>query len=401
MNRHAFFAISALTCAISALLCAACAPAAAQNAPVAAAPVVPIDRSMLSVPASPGRDGVPFPEGPICGAVSRSARPMSTKLVLGEPLVIELRFEGKSLSEEKGSISFSNRLGASVRVFATPADPRNGGTVEISPYRNAPLTPQAGLELALGQKFDARILCAHDPNTRSGSVFDASGTYLIQAAMNCVPKDPVAGEAWESIGAFVVDVAAPEAPDDVLAWQIVKPWDVYSAVQNQIVSTKEQLAVLDRLVDEAPKSRIRPFALMALARTALADFPTDPKLLDRCEKLLDTIVADHPDHLLAREAAELLIRVYSIKGDEEAARRVFVDEFWTNPLGARMMPPANPLVMSYMGPPADPVGGQWMMFVRPRDAVAPPRSAESDLMRQALGDELADKLGEPVGFKYQ
>lgn len=355
-----------------------------------------IDTAFLGKAAVSAREGPEFPEGPMCDVTIRSARPASQQIVLGEPLVIEVRLKGASLGEPQPH-SFSTRLGQDIRVYVTPENRRLGGTAEIAPHRGSPLGALNSVTLKLGQVLDFPIICAHDPNTRSGAAFDAPGRYLVQVRMNCPKKDVKTGNYWEDAGIFVIEVLPPaEGSDDKTAWELMTPYDSYTALQSLIVSKREHLAILEKIVATAPKARIRPFALMALAQTSYADYAVDPKQLDRCVAFLTMLLDNHPDSILATQAAELLVDALLAKGDETAAHTAFVDRIWTDPRTMRDMLPGNPLILTFVGEPQPAVTGDWMVFMRPIDAMIPQRSETDELIRQALGDEMADRLGEPV-----
>jgi len=361
-----------------------------------------IDRGFLSAQAYPDVADIPFPDGEVCGAVRRAARPLYDDLVLGEPLIVQVRLEGAGLSKEKADVSVTSRLGASssIRLQATPSDPRNGGTVEIAPYKSEGMGAGRGFKLGYGEVVSMPVVCAHDPNSRSGAAFDAPDTYIIQIGMNCISKNPITGDHMDGIGRFPITVSAPEG-DDKIAWELLRPYTVYKAIQDQMADTPQHRAILEELVAKAPKARVRPIAIMALANSAIADSGVDPKQLAKGEALLTTLLRDHPDHFLAAEAARSLIRVKAAKGEDAAAREIFVSHLWSDPRGARLLPPGNPLAVQFAGPTPEPIAGQWMVYVRPRDGAAPASSPEADIMRAALGDDLADMLGEPVGFRYE
>src|SRR5690606_9286121 len=121
--------------------------------------------------------------------------------------------------------------------------------------------------------------------------------------------------------------------------------------------TEAQRNMLRRVINEAPKSAVRPHAMFALAH-----YHDHHGELEEAEALLLKVEQDYPQSIYDEEAIYSRLRARLNRDDLVGAREI-VEKMWQDPGGTQMIYPGsaawNRIVVAYF-PRA--VGSQWMIY---------------------------------------
>ncbi|MCB2155519.1 hypothetical protein KQI84_11590 [bacterium] len=327
-------------------------------------------KDILSVPAGSNIPGAQeFTEPVICAKVARSVRALNPTLTLGEPLVLQFRTVGM---DPRSTVDFvaAMAFGNDVQVRVTPIEP-SGYPFMFTPQRRPEAVPNSVFNLREGEEAELTLLMAHDYNSLSGAAFDTPGKYRLDISLVCKASNTQEGQTTEALGSLEVMVQEPRTEDDQIAWGLVSGHTgVFESLQAMSATRPRDQKILLSVVEQAPNSVLRPYALLSVATGKFLEGRKNPEELEEAIKLLREFLDDYPHHFLADPAQTRMMLCYFERKDNEAARKLFVD-MWTDPVHSIRMRPTDPLRRAFLGEPPEDNTEQWMLFADPHAALEP------------------------------
>ncbi len=357
------------------LLAGACWPTAAraQATPLLGGAVAPMSG------VRPAPDGSPFAKpfvGPtiLCQGVERSLVVLNPEIVEGEPLLFRLLLRSTTpgrKQEFKARLSFGTDF--NVNVFP-PAG--------MAPYTymgasRGTIVPTSTIEMTRVSAFRMPFRMAVDEETVTGAAFDRAGTFRLQFLLDCIAGDE---RPSRDVLAEVDVVVKPAEGDDKKALDILSSdHSVYTYIQLHTAGNgrdrapigDRRLALIKRVIDEAPTARVRPHAMFVLG-----DYLATTKTIDEGMVVYRRIITEYAGTPHEEDAWFSLLRCQSELMDYEAAFATF-SRLWADPFYSQLIPPGGGYWRTYADPHLKTtVGGQWMIQDKPGpdpedDSVAP------------------------------
>ncbi len=342
---------------------------AATVAPVAAE----IDPSyVLTQPAAGSLPGGEYDSEVQCLEVHRSVRVLNPDLVLGEPLIVEIKMKGDPIIKkvEARADTISNfQIGQDIDVWIYPS---SGQPFQYDQGRKTAVNPNLLIQLAKDEVFETRLLFAYDYNSLTGAFFDQPGNFKLLIRMVCKNPRSVESDDFQRIGFLDINVRKPEPrSDDAKALKIMESDpDLFQSIQLMSLVNPSHEKAIRAIIEQAPQSKLHPYALMTLANESffVAKTNNDPAKFEEAIKLYDQFVALYPDHYAAPYALTRKIQSLRVLNREDEARQVF-SEIWTHPQYSRVLRPSDELNLWMFGPYEEPNEAEWMIFNQPADAM--------------------------------
>ncbi|MBX3729408.1 MAG: hypothetical protein KF858_09510 [Candidatus Sumerlaeia bacterium] len=323
------------------------------------------------------RSPVPFSEGVTCAGVHRSARLLTPRVAVGEPVVVEIRLVGQP-PPDTTKIEFIGRMdmGRDVRAIIFP--PR-GQPYEFSLPQRGEFTPNLTYELRAGESVSNVLTLAYDELSPNGAFTFEAGTYGLRVMLACTRVEGGGPDAreFQPIGDLVLEVVPAQGPDATALRLMTGPRDFWP-IQAQVARTADERARLAQLVEAAPGSALRPYAINAIAAHWYFEgtrHDGDLNLLNEAIALYDRFVLEYPDHPLAPRNRMRLVKAHTYLEDFDAAERQFL-VLWGDAATSKMLRPREELRVWYFGEAPPEVTGDWMLFRDPADALKPDSGEE-------------------------
>ncbi len=359
-------------------------------------------RDMLTQKAVGPPDGGEWSEPAWCLGVERQARLLNADLVVGEPLVVFLRITGVSDNPAEHGGRFA--VGQDVRIYIVPHKSGAGGPYEYVPARRPLPVLRSTFKMSKGERIDIPFICAFDPNTRSGAVFDSSGTYTVVFSSTC-DSSSENRERLQELGRFEVSVRMPQPGEDDLvalnAMMQAGDFETFKSLQALAFYDPAHEAVFESIVETAPNAALRPYALAALGKGLSGRSFDDLSLRPRVEAVLRRYLEEYPEGLLAKDIADSRIRLLLAEGRDDEALELFGSVYHDPWIGPKLLE-GDPLVRTFVGKAKEDVRGNWMVTRRPEDAQGIVRTAEQEMTDALVGQlpaSLTESLGRPVGIE--
>jgi hypothetical protein len=348
----------------------------------------------LAAEPSAHRSPVAFSEGVTCAGVQRSARLLTPRVVVGEPVLLEIRLVGQP-PPDTNTIEFIGRMdfGRDVRAIIFP--PR-GQPYEFSLPQRGEFTPNLTYTLRAGESVSTLLTLAYDELSPNGAFAFDAGTYGLRLLLACTRTDGSGPDTreFQPIGDLVLEVVPARGADETALRMMTGPRDFWP-IQAQVARSAEERARLAHLIEAAPGSALRPYALNAIAahwyfEGTRAD--GDLNLLHEAIALYDRFVLEYPDHPFAPRNRMRLVKAHTYLEDFDAAERHFLT-LWGDAATSKMLRPREELRVWYFGEAPPEVTGDWMLFRDPADALKPDSGEEE---RRPPPDPLEAALQEAI-----
>ncbi|MCC6545835.1 hypothetical protein IT570_01610 [Candidatus Sumerlaeota bacterium] len=335
----------------------------------------------------PGAPGARYQaqEGPImaCGDTTLQAILVTPTVVVGEPVLFRLVI--RKADRNRPTVEFRSRLayGTDLRAYIIPQHGRPYEYVGTQVGSQIP-TGVVTLDRFNSYRIDYRI--AMDKETVSGAAFEQPGVYGLRITHACaVGDEPVV------IGQFSINVKAAEG-DDAKALGFLNEYELFECLQVRSAKyalgakkmTPEQVALFQRIVDQAPKAALRPYAMQVIA-----EYDIENNDVAKAAQVLGGVIDEYPGTIPAEESTMRLISLLHTNDKLEEARTLFL-KAWQDPVLSQLMLPGSPNWKRYVaGFDQVTTARQWSLYDQPdKDPrmVGPSGGPRVTLMPEAIED---------------
>lgn len=305
----------------------------------------------------------PAPQiGPMqeCGVFQRQIVQLTPKATVGEPVYFRLLVTNKRVREDhefRTTLSFGN----DIKAFIMPP---GGRVYEYAGLRMGSAVPNSVVKMGGVRHFRFDMRLAMDDQTVTGAAFDIPGTYKIRFTMACRAEGENRGDT-QLMGDFALEVTQPQG-DDALALEILNNFEIFRTFQarttqlgTQPLTTAADIRKLERVVKEAPAAAIRPHAMVILAQHYRREGDVDASLA-----MLDRVLADHPESLVAEEALLAKLNIAEAAGRRDLARQAYL-QAWQDPKTGQVLIPGSWHYEAFVTPTKPPANPQWMVMAEP------------------------------------
>ena len=200
-----------------------------------------------------------------CGNIRRQFAVMNPVIVRGEPLIVRMLLEVID-PDDKAEFQAQLNFGADLKAVIYPPE---GQPYEFLGRQLGTNIPTSVVQMNDFERFRMDVRLAMDSETISGSAFDIEGEYRIRFILMCSEEKELPRP--QEMGVFNVKVLPAEG-DDAKALEILDDYTIFEALQantavygRRELLSEENVRQLSRLVSEAPKAALRPYAMMLLA----------------------------------------------------------------------------------------------------------------------------------------
>lgn len=356
------------TCLLAVLAALCLSTASAREVPGPWDALSRADRPALAAWRGATDFGPPVP----CGVVDRQVRFLNPYPVLGEPLLIQVRYTYRPNRVElpPAEVQAIMAMVWNTDIAAT-IQPQGMRASTFDPGARGARGQRRAMTLREGRPQSAAAVLAYDKNTLSMAAFDAPGPHAVVVHSLCVPPEaesqrligtPDNANEWSELGGVVIEVREPEG-DDAVAWDILEGTGAFQSIQEQRVVRTSHGELLRRVVREAPSAAVTPHALATLANTLVIESRNDPEKLAEPLLLLEQLLRDHVDSFAAPSAAVRAIDIHLLRGDEDAARALF-RKAWEHPNLSRAFSSDSKTVDFFLKLEGAAPEEQWMLFDR-------------------------------------
>ncbi|MEO8377367.1 MAG: hypothetical protein ABI579_06825, partial [Candidatus Sumerlaeota bacterium] len=326
------------------------------NSASAIAPASTAVRPMTAMAAAPeigilpmGAQGAQYEAQPgqilACGNATAQMVLVKPTYVVGEPVFLRLVIRKRDKAQP--SVEFRSRLafGTDIHAYIIPD---KGRPYEYLGNQLGSTVPTGVITLDRFSTFRIDYRLAMDKNTVSGVPFEDPGVYVIKVTQSCGDGDnaePVA------LGDFTITVKAAEG-DDAKALEFLNDYRLFECFQTRsaryALGTRrldaQQVALFQRVVDQAPKAALRPYAMQVIAEY-FVDQDNRPKSIETYAKVID----EYPGSIVAEEATLRIISLLQLEGRDDEARQYFLSA-WQSPTMSQLVLPGTPNWTKYVQP---------------------------------------------------
>lgn len=318
----------------------------------------------------------PFSAGFLFDQIHRSMRLLNPNPVVGEPLIFEVRLEGRP---GKGAFvaEFAQplKIGHDLKIVVYP---EAGRPYEYDPTKGSwAMVPNVGVRLRDREASSILISAGYDPDSVSGAIFDAAGRYGLAVVMECRGTvEP--GIRSEEIGRFRVNVRMPQHGEtDLHALNTLlslRDPNIFQSLHNLQLTSEAHRPYVESIVNQFPEARLRPYAMLVLANSAyyitIRDKDFDPRHLEEATRLYEAFTNEYPTNPYFGTAMLRLVECFHRTGQKQRSRELAL-RMYRDPRLTYLIHPASEAYQRLFGLPLPPVDGSWMLYEDPADATRP------------------------------
>ena len=337
-----------------------------------------------------------------CGPVYLQVLLLTPTITAGEPVTFRLL-----ISKPEGAlgrVEFRSRLAfaTDIRVYVIPQG--RGRPYEYVGNAQGSNVPQGVIGLDKFDLYRIDYRMAMDKETVTGAAFDEPGTYTLRIMHNSTPEKE--HEEFLALGDYTL-IVKPAEGDDKKALDFVQDPRLFECFQSlgaryalgSRLIDDNQAKSLQRIVDQAPKAVLRPYAMQVLADFARLVKSDKAKASDIARQIIE----EYPGTLVADDAAFDRLRL-AVDTDKEKNGFDIFRTVWRDPIQHQLVYPDSLNWKRFVSPFEKPMQAtQWMVFDR-----APAQDPEMVATGNAGGPTLTltpeamedlRKLGGGINFK--